>query len=209
MFAGHPNILGSRNERASRHSSTARTDGRFRLTIAHPLQQSRILRIGQRSGGCSPIIPLSFLGQANPNSRLWPTTEDPACGAETSALYRNIGTIWLHRPVKSLKTLDSPHGRHRAVHCRMPSDNDGWSRVEQLVEELRAIDYWDANYRRSPHTEAYEMLAFVARRKRHAEILSRLIAHIPPLVMSEKELRIVGRSNQTAGGRTNVTGGSN
>lgn len=91
----------------------------------------------------------------------------------------------------------------------MPSDNDGWSRVERLVEELRAIDYWDANYWQSPHTEAYEMLAFVARRKRHAEILSRLIAHIPPLVMIEKELRIVGRSNQTAGGRTNVAGGSN
>ena len=58
----------------------------------------------------------------------------------------------------------------------MPSDNDGWSRVERLVEELRAIDYWDANYRRNPYPEAYEMLAFVARRRRHAEILSRLIA---------------------------------
>jgi hypothetical protein len=56
----------------------------------------------------------------------------------------------------------------------MPSDNDGWSRVERLLGELRAIEYWDTDYWRGPHPEVYEMLAFVARRKRHAEILSRL-----------------------------------
>jgi hypothetical protein len=90
----------------------------------------------------------------------------------------------------------------------MPSEDNGWGRIERLVEELRAIDYWDADYWRNHHPEAYEMLAFVARRKRHAELLSRLITLIPPLVVREKELRIVRTLNQTAG-RTNVSGGSN
>jgi hypothetical protein len=73
----------------------------------------------------------------------------------------------------------------------MPLDNDGWSRVERLVEELSAIDHWDADYWGDPYPEAYKVLAFVARRQRHAELLSQLVTLISPLVISEKELRIV------------------
>jgi hypothetical protein len=52
------------------------------------------------------------------------------------------------------------------------------------------------------------MLAFVARRKRRAEILSQLATLIPPLVIKEQELRIVDKSSQTARGRTNASEGS-
>jgi hypothetical protein len=90
----------------------------------------------------------------------------------------------------------------------MPSDKDGWSRVEGPVEELRAIDRWDANYWRKPHPEAYEMLASVARRKRRAEILSQLVTFIPPLGIKEQKLRIVEKSSHKTGGRTNASGGS-
>jgi hypothetical protein len=62
----------------------------------------------------------------------------------------------------------------------MPSvlDNDQWSRVERLVQELRAIERWDVDYRRNRYPEAYEMLAFGARRRRRAEILSQLMTLI-------------------------------
>ena len=128
-------------------------------------------------------------------------------GAETSALYRDIGTIGLHTQFKSLKILDTTHGRRRATTCRMLSDNDGWSLVGRLVEEMRAIEHWDADYWRNHHPEAYELLAFVARRKRHVEILSQLVILIPRLDISEKELLIVGKLSQGPGRRTNVSGG--
>lgn len=99
----------------------ARTDRRFRLTIAHPLEQSRIWGIGRCRWGLLLHNPLSFLRQTNPNPRI--LTEDPkdrSVGAETSALYRNIGTVELHTHFKSLKTLDTSHGHRRAttVACR-------------------------------------------------------------------------------------------
>jgi hypothetical protein len=94
--------------------------------------------------------------------------------------------------------MDTLHGHHRAHHSRMPSvsDSDGWSRVERLVEELRAIERWDANYWRNRYLDAYEMLAFAARRERRAEILSQLLTLIPPLVIG-------GRSYGLSGNRAN------
>lgn len=92
------------------------------------------------------------------------------------------------------------HGYCRANHCRMRSvaDNDGWDRVERLVTELQAIERWDADYLRSGYPEAYEMLAFVARRKRRVEILSHLVRLIPPLLIKEQRLRIVRKSSRTS-----------
>lgn len=47
--------------------------------------------------------------------------------------------------------------------------------------ELRVIELWDVDHWRNPLPEAYEMFAFVARRKRRAEILSQLLALISRL----------------------------
>ena len=64
-------------------------------------------------------------------------------------------------------------------------NNEVLSQVERLLGELRAIERWDADYWRNRHPEAYERLAFVARRKRRAEILSQLRTLIPPLDIKE------------------------
>jgi PilZ domain len=66
--------------------------------------------------------------------------------------------------------------------CRMPSvpDDQTLSQVERLLGELRLIELWDADYWRKCHPEGYERHAFVARRKRRAEILPQLVSLIPP-----------------------------
>lgn len=64
---------------------------------------------------------------------------------------------------------------------RLAPDNDGLNRVERLVGELRAIERWDADYWRNKLPIADEVLAFVARRKRRAEILSQLLTLVPRL----------------------------
>jgi len=85
---------------------------------------------------------------------------------------------------KSVETLDKCDGHCRAEQCRMRSvsDNDALNQVERLVAELRAIERWDADHWRKCDPEAYEMVAFVARRTRRTEILSQLVTLIPRLV---------------------------
>jgi hypothetical protein len=63
---------------------------------------------------------------------------------------------------------------------RLVPDKDGWNRVQRLVTELQAIEHWDTKHLRNLDPETYEMLAFVARRKRRTEILSQLLTIIPP-----------------------------
>lgn len=154
------------------------------------------------------MIPFHFFAKPIQSAALTGNRKIAVSGAETSALYRDIGNIGLHTQFKSLKILDMTHGHRRATASRMLSDNDGWSLVGRLAEEMRAIEHWDADYWRNHQPEAYESLAFVARRKRHVEILSQLVTLIPRLVISEKELLIVGKLSQRPGRRTNVSGGS-
>jgi hypothetical protein len=94
--------------------------------------------------------------------------------------------------------MDKLNGYHRANHCGMPlfPDNDGWDRVELLVGELRAVERWDTDYWRNNDPEAYEMLAFGARRKRRAEILSQLLTLISPLVIEEQKQWTVRKSSR-------------
>jgi hypothetical protein len=54
-------------------------------------------------------------------------------------------------------------------------NSDGWNQVERLVAELQAIEGWDTDYWRKSDAEAYEMLAYVARRERRSEILAQLL----------------------------------
>jgi hypothetical protein len=110
---------------------------------------------------------------------------------------------------KSLETLGKCFGCCRAEQCVMQSvpDSDPLNQVERLVGELRAIELWDAGYwRKCP--EAYEMVAFVARRKRRAEILSQLVPLIPRLDIKEQRcLWIVRKSSTRRKQKTGVTGG--
>ena len=109
----------------------------------------------------------------------WGTPRLPKCrhSADISALQGAASAS------NSLETLNTSDGYCRVGQCRMRSvlDNDGWDRVERLVAELRAVERWDADYWRNIDPRAYEMFAFVARRKRRAEVLSQLLTLIPRL----------------------------
>jgi len=54
------------------------------------------------------------------------------------------------------------------------SNDDALDRVQDLKAELRAIEFWDADYWRKAQPEGYETLANAARQERRAEILSQL-----------------------------------
>jgi hypothetical protein len=47
-------------------------------------------------------------------------------------------------------------------------------RLEELVSELRAISYWDAEYKRHRCPEWYETVAYVSRQKRRSDIIRQL-----------------------------------
>ena len=64
---------------------------------------------------------------------------------------------------------------------RSVPDNDALTQVERLVGELRAIERWNTDHWRKRDPKRYEVFAFVARRKRRAEILSELLTLIPRL----------------------------
>lgn len=64
---------------------------------------------------------------------------------------------------------------------RSVQDNEALNLIERLVAELRAIERWDAGYWGTSAPEAFEILAFGARRKRRAEILDQLLIVIPRL----------------------------
>jgi hypothetical protein len=51
-------------------------------------------------------------------------------------------------------------------------------RIEQLVAELRAVEWWDVGHWRKRRPEDYEILAFRARQERRSEILSQLVSLI-------------------------------
>jgi hypothetical protein len=51
-------------------------------------------------------------------------------------------------------------------------DDQPTGRSEQLVRELKAIEHWDAAYKRKVFPFWYEHIAFVSRQKRRAEIAS-------------------------------------
>jgi hypothetical protein len=88
-------------------------------------------------------------------------------------------------------------------------DNYGWDRVERLVEELRAIERWNSGYWRNSDPKPHEMHAFVARRKRRAEILSQLVMLIPRLTKKQRNLWIMRKSNRRIGGTIGVSEGLN
>jgi hypothetical protein len=80
---------------------------------------------------------------------------------------------------------------------RSVPDNDALHLIERFVLELRAIERWDAGQWGTGPPEAYEMLAFVARRKRRAEILAQLLTLIPRLDDKEEGLPCLsGKSSQ-------------
>jgi hypothetical protein len=54
--------------------------------------------------------------------------------------------------------------------------------VDRLIEELKAIEYWDVNYWRTKLPKDYEKAALLARRKRRTEILNQLFKIIPRIV---------------------------
>jgi hypothetical protein len=53
--------------------------------------------------------------------------------------------------------------------------DDRIEEVEKLVNELRAISHWNAEYRQHDCPEWYETIAFVSRQKRRAEIMRTLL----------------------------------
>lgn len=58
----------------------------------------------------------------------------------------------------------------------MPTDTKGHAdRADQLIEELKAIEYWDANCWRTKLPRGYEMTALHARQRRRTEILQQLL----------------------------------
>jgi hypothetical protein len=63
----------------------------------------------------------------------------------------------------------------------MPPPSRGLQKVELLVAELKAIEFWDAAYWRGEQSQMLETLAYTARRERRAEILSQLHRLIPQL----------------------------
>jgi hypothetical protein len=52
--------------------------------------------------------------------------------------------------------------------------NGAIEQVEKLVSELRAISYWDADYKRHRCPEWYETVAYASRQKRRSEIIRQL-----------------------------------
>ena len=48
-------------------------------------------------------------------------------------------------------------------------------KVEKLASELRAINHWDAEYRRHRRRECYEKVAFVSRQKRRSEVITQML----------------------------------
>ena len=62
---------------------------------------------------------------------------------------------------------------------RSALNDDGMDRVERLVAELRAIERLNVDYWWKDGPETYEMLGFLARRERRAEILSQLLTLTP------------------------------
>jgi hypothetical protein len=130
--------------------------------------------------------------------------------AETSVRCRNSVTSEAAYAPKSSERLEELNGHHRADHCHMRSgsDNDGWNRFEQLLTELRAIERWDADYWRKNNLEAYEMLGFLGRRNRRAEILSQLLIIIPALVIKEQEQWAVNKFRQRTEARANASNDS-
>jgi hypothetical protein len=53
-------------------------------------------------------------------------------------------------------------------------DDQTTGRAEQLLSELKAIELWDAIYKRSVFPFWYDHIAFVSRQKRRAEITREL-----------------------------------
>ena len=53
-------------------------------------------------------------------------------------------------------------------------DDQTTGRAQELVTELKAIELWDAVYKRNPFPLRYDDIAFVSRQKRRAEITSEL-----------------------------------
>jgi hypothetical protein len=62
----------------------------------------------------------------------------------------------------------------RRIVVNMTIPSDGLRKVELLIAELKAIEHWDASYWRGGRTQMVETLAYTARGRRRAEILSQL-----------------------------------
>jgi hypothetical protein len=48
-------------------------------------------------------------------------------------------------------------------------------KVEKLACELRAINHWDAEYRRHRRRDRYEKVAFVSRQTRRSEVITQML----------------------------------
>ena len=77
-------------------------------------------------------------------------------------------------------------------------DSDALNQIERLVEELRAVEQWDADYWRKGGPEAFEVLAFAARRKRRSEILSQLLKLVPRLEIKQPRRLLPRRQMEKA-----------
>ncbi len=55
-----------------------------------------------------------------------------------------------------------------------PLDNSELDRVDRLIAELKAIDWWDADYGRNESPREDVVAAFHARQERRAEIISKI-----------------------------------
>jgi len=83
--------------------------------------------------------------------------------------------------------MDTGRGHSSATRVGMEPvpDKDGLDEVARLVAELRAIEWWDADYWRTSRPEGYEAIAFVARQKRRSEILVQLVSLVPRLAQQK------------------------
>lgn len=55
-----------------------------------------------------------------------------------------------------------------------PADVTKW-RTEALQNELRAIDYWDAQYKRQFNPAGHDTVAYISRKRRRGEIIRELL----------------------------------
>ena len=94
--------------------------------------------------------------------------------ADISALSGHLGSC-------SLPTYRTVRGELRPHICRgkrmrqMVLRDGAFERVENLVNELRAISHWDDEYGRHSRTEWYETVALISRQKRRSAIIRQLL----------------------------------
>lgn len=95
--------------------------------------------------------------------------------AEGPGTCRNNGILGVNRYLKPEKDDGKSGYRNASTLCDAVASKEVMGKIELLVAELEAIEWWDAVYWRSKRPEVYETLALAARQKRRSEVLDQLL----------------------------------